>query len=634
MSLDILTRLFASSRRRGICNFSRQVNTMGKAARFALILVMCLVLGALWGALPVLAAPAPGSMQVVELSGKLLQVGGGAVGEYDYLRPGLKYRLPAGARVILAPLKGESTYSVQGPGVLEVDPKAGPTLDGKPLQAASAGPATRVTPAAGGQLGAVVMRGQSGVTVAARDEKGQTKPLHLYSGYHALVVGCSDYTAGWPKLPNPVADARQVAQMLRDLGWQVTLVENPQSVELRRAFNQLVTGPGKDPDQAVLLWFSGHGHTMKEADGTKLGYLVPVDAPLPARDEMGFLEKSLDMRRVETLAKRIQAKHVLMLFDSCFSGAIFSLVRAAPSPHIMAKTARPVRQFITAGNQDEQVPDSSVFKTVFIQGIQQKEADLNGDGYITGEELGAYLQDKVVVYSNQGQHPQYGKINNPKLDKGDFVITLSVVVKGDQATPAPAAAAPATDELARERARLAAERQKLAESRRLLEERQKLAGQQAQVQKDLASLPQKPPPAPPFPPTTPPTPGSPEWEVQQSLAAWVEAWNARDYNAIMGHYAPGAIIMTLTGLGVKTVTKNRFKQILGKKLTVIKGKQAQRSQTDVRISLLNPERALVQAQGRWVSPAEQIDRVFSERIELARIKERWLIKRYQVGAAR
>lgn len=69
-----------------------------------------------------------------------------------------------------------------------------------------------------------------------------------------------------------------------------------------------------------------------------------------------------------------------MAFDSCFSGAIFQMVRAKPSAYIQEKVAEPVRQFITAGNEAEQVPDRSVFKDVFIQGIYDGYADRNNDG--------------------------------------------------------------------------------------------------------------------------------------------------------------------------------------------------------------------------------------------------------------
>jgi len=264
-----------------------------------------------------------------------------------------------------------------------------------------------------------------GIRVKAKTSSGMTKEIRLYSGYYALIVGCGNYRSGWPMLPNPVKDAREVAATLKNMGWKVDVLENPEGRLFRRKLNQLIVGPGRDKNKGILLWFSGHGYTLKEADGLSLGYLVPIDAPDPDKDEIGFMEKAISMRYIETVAKRIQSKHVLMAFDSCFSGAIFQMVRAKPSAYIQEKVAEPVRQFITAGNEYEQVPDRSVFKDVFIQGIYKGYADRNNDRYVTGEELGSYLQEKVVNYSRKAQHPQFGKINNPKLDKGDFVFHLA-----------------------------------------------------------------------------------------------------------------------------------------------------------------------------------------------------------------
>ena len=45
------------------------------------------------------------------------------------------------------------------------------------------------------------------------------------------------------------------------------------------------------------------------------------------------------------------------------------------------------------------------------------------DGYLTGEELGLYLKSEVSKH-NPAQTPQYGKINDPKLNKGDFVFVI------------------------------------------------------------------------------------------------------------------------------------------------------------------------------------------------------------------
>ena len=56
-----------------------------------------------------------------------------------------------------------------------------------------------------------------GITVKAKTPSGTEKEIKLYSGYHALVVGCSDYRSGWPRLPNPVKDAKEVASMLKKI---------------------------------------------------------------------------------------------------------------------------------------------------------------------------------------------------------------------------------------------------------------------------------------------------------------------------------------------------------------------------------------------------------------------------------
>lgn len=172
------------------------------------------------------------------------------------------------------------------------------------------------------------------ITVPAQMPDGRQTPLPLYAGCHALVVGCSEYETprAWPRLPNPVKDARDVAQTLTVLGWQVQLVENPTGAALRRELNRLVTDVGRQEDQGILIWFSGHGYTRKEADGSRLGYIVPVDAPDPMKDPGVFMERAVDMRFLEGIARGILSRHVLMVFDSCFSGAIFQVMRASPLP--------------------------------------------------------------------------------------------------------------------------------------------------------------------------------------------------------------------------------------------------------------------------------------------------------------
>ncbi len=70
------------------------------------------------------------------------------------------------------------------------------------------------------------------------------------------------------------------------------------------------------------------------------------------------------------------------------------MTRAVSPRYISYKTAQPVRQYITAGDADEQVDDYSLFRRQFVAALQG-EGDVNGDGYITGSELGEFLQNTV-----------------------------------------------------------------------------------------------------------------------------------------------------------------------------------------------------------------------------------------------
>lgn len=258
--------------------------------------------------------------------------------------------------------------------------------------------------------------------VGVRIKTGSGQIIKLYDRSYALVIGVTDYTAGWPRLPGVKKDVEEVSRALEKHDFRVTKVENPDSQQMEKSFKEFIDQYGRSADHRLLFYFAGHGYTLKQSYGEEMGYIVPTDAPIPARDQAGFMSKAMSMEQIELYAKRVQSKHALFLFDSCFSGSFFARAVGVPES-IGYKTSLPVRQFITSGSAEETVPDQSVFRRQFIEAIEG-EADVNKDEYVTGTELGMFLQDKVINYSKNAQHPQYGKIRNPNLDKGDFVFAL------------------------------------------------------------------------------------------------------------------------------------------------------------------------------------------------------------------
>ncbi len=282
-------------------------------------------------------------------------------------------------------------------------------------------------------LGASLIAQERGMKQVQLDIDGTATIIYTQS--HALVIGVSDYTNGWSDLPEVNNDVETIRSILQKHGFNVTVVRNPNQQQLKSAFDNFISDYSREYNARLLVYFSGHGYTMKQSWGGEMGYIVPADAPNPHSNPEEFKDKAVDMELMEVYAKRMDSKHALFMFDCCFSGSIFSLSKAAPAI-INYKTSKPVRQFITAGGADEEVPDKSVFCQQFVSGLNG-EGDMNNDGYVTGSELGEYLQTTVVNYTYEAQHPQYGKIRNPNLDKGDFVFELnpSTIINTTVVTP-------------------------------------------------------------------------------------------------------------------------------------------------------------------------------------------------------
>ena len=271
-----------------------------------------------------------------------------------------------------------------------------------------------------------VLFSQRGMKIKIRTQDGKVLPL--YRDSYALVVGNGSYTNGWEPLTSALQDVKAVETTLKKHGFHVTLKTNLNKAAFDRAFAEFVLTSGEDADNRLLFYYAGHGYTRKSASGEDLGYLVMVDAPDPNADKVGFELESIAMESLVTQAEKILSRHVLFVFDSCFSGTILNARDRLDRPESISDNIKhPVRQFITAGRAGEVVPDHSDFNQAFLDILEGRADEPFADGYITGEELGFYLKHKVPEY-NPAQHPQYGKIRNPKLDKGDFVFVLENLV--------------------------------------------------------------------------------------------------------------------------------------------------------------------------------------------------------------
>ena len=246
--------------------------------------------------------------------------------------------------------------------------------------------------------------------------------VDLYTGSYALLIGNGAYQ-DWDDLRWPTEDVGELGKVLDGLGFETEVLKDVTADGFRTAMARFISTHGQEEGAQLLFYFAGHGHTLPGAAKTRLGYLAMTDTPDPSRDTSGFRARAVEMDAFSSFARQIRARHVLFVFDSCFSGTVLGQ-RSGDAVRALGKNVvLPVREFLTAGSEDEPVPDRSLFKTVLVDVLTGVIPEPIEDGYLTGFELGALMKSRIPKYSAV-QNPQYGRILDPELDKGDFVFVL------------------------------------------------------------------------------------------------------------------------------------------------------------------------------------------------------------------
>lgn len=232
----------------------------------------------------------------------------------------------------------------------------------------------------------------------------------------------------WHPLPGPKIDVEEVSAALEEHGFTVFKEFDLNSEMLQKKIVDFITTYAiGEKKSRIVLYFAGHGHTLERRDGSKnpIGYIVPIDAPYPDESpaaENEFRRLAIDTEVIQSWVKRIDVKHSLFVFDSCFSGFATRGTEGIPS-YISAYLERPARQFMSSGNQSQKVPDYSVFRKHFVDGIRGAADAYGGDGFVTGRELSSYVRAKVEQDRGKDQTPQTAYFGGTDYQDGDMVFS-------------------------------------------------------------------------------------------------------------------------------------------------------------------------------------------------------------------
>ncbi|WP_157497043.1 caspase family protein [Hahella ganghwensis] len=240
-----------------------------------------------------------------------------------------------------------------------------------------------------------------------------------FGRYYALVIGNQDYQH-YTDLETPENDARQIAELLSQrYGFTTQLVLNANRYEILSALNDLREKLTEKDN--LLIYYAGHGELDAENDR---GYWLPVDA------EPGNTANWLSNVSISDQLNTLQAKHVMVVADSCYAGTLStaSVARqgALTSDEVQKEWIEVMqevkaRTVMTSGGV-RPVLDSgggthSVFARSFIEALNGNSALLDGNRLFLSVLGDVRKRSKELGLE---QIPDYGAIKYAGHEAGEF----------------------------------------------------------------------------------------------------------------------------------------------------------------------------------------------------------------------
>jgi hypothetical protein len=248
---------------------------------------------------------------------------------------------------------------------------------------------------------------------------------------YAIVIGVEKYRQNLPKADFARQDATVMAEYLEKvMGYPgeniVTLLNDRASfVDFAKYFEKWLPN-NVEENGTVFVYYSGHGAPNPN---TGDAYLVPYDGDPSFIEQTGY-----SLKRLYANLNKLPAKEIIVVLDSCFSGA--------GGRSVLAKGARPLvmnmdKQVFhsdriailsaAAGNQISSTHEEKghgLFTYFFLKGIKGA-ADTDKNGKIDMEELYWYVKPNVEriarkAYNNE-QTPQLIVQNNQLSQQVIFI---------------------------------------------------------------------------------------------------------------------------------------------------------------------------------------------------------------------
>lgn len=254
----------------------------------------------------------------------------------------------------------------------------------------------------------------------------------------ALIIGNTEYIdPGLAQLAAPGRDAEDFARVLNDQDIcafdQVNILLNQLSSTVIEAIDEFFDE--KKPDDLLVLYFSGHG-VRDELGSLYLAFKNTIRSRLRSTAvKSEYIRDAMDQSR---------SKRQVVILDCCNSGAfpqgtkaevggMMGMVSALQGYGRFVLTASDATQFAWEGDKILGETENSLFTHFLVKGLQG-EADLDGDGQISVDELYDYAYGQIARLT-----PKQTPTKSSSKQEGEIV--LRKITRLEDIKPVPLSAA-------------------------------------------------------------------------------------------------------------------------------------------------------------------------------------------------
>jgi formylglycine-generating enzyme required for sulfatase activity len=255
----------------------------------------------------------------------------------------------------------------------------------------------------------------------------------------ALIIANSEYTdAGLAQLTAPGKDAKEFGRVLdsRDICAfdDVIILFNEDVFKVNESIDYFFSD--KKPDDLLVLYFSGHG--VRDEYGSL--YLAVTNT-----NRERLRSTAIKSEFITEVMDQCRSRRQVLILDCCNSGAFAKGTKAATGVSIgtasafegkgygrVVLTASDSTQFAWEGDNVIGTTENSLFTHYLVKGLEG-EADTNGDGRITIDELYDYAYEQIVNITPK-QTP--GKWSYKQ--QGEILLRQSISLEDTKPIPLPA----------------------------------------------------------------------------------------------------------------------------------------------------------------------------------------------------